>query len=239
MKKHISVFFAIVIVMSLFTCTASAVGSDFAPYKSYEYNDFDESIIAPVGYTYKMSINGTNLGLETDLNLPTDLVCYDGHIYVFDSNNSRILELDQDYNLVKEYKNFRISDSLAKEYSVNTDGGFVSFAGANGFDITPTGEFVIADTAGNRILRIDRDCNINLVILRPDSALNDTDALFSPNKVKSDDKGRLYVTSNNIALGAMVFSPDGDFIEFYGANEVLSTTQAIVKFFRKVFMNVT
>lgn len=239
MKKYISIFLVVLVVMSLFTVSVSAAGSDFAPYKSYEYNEFGEAIVAPTGYTYKQSITGSALGLGSEFSLPSDIVTYDGHIYILDSNNNRIIELDGDYNTVKVYADFKISNELAEKYQATNDNGTITFAGASGFDITPSGEFVIADTPGNRVLKIDRDCNVNLVILRPDDALNDTDALFAPKKVKSDDKGRLYITSDNIALGAMVFSADGDFVEFYGANEVLSTTQALLKFFRKTFMNIT
>lgn len=237
MKKILSIILVAITLLSLFTCTASAAGSAFAPYKSYEYNDFDEAIIAPVGYVYKQSITAESLGLEKALKGPSDIVIYDGHIYVLDSGNGRILEFDTDYNLIKEYKDFVIDPKYADNEKIIAPGGKVSFGNAKGFDITPDGEFLIADTSGNRVLRINREGVVNLVILRPDAVLNDTGAIFSPEKVNSDDKGRIYVMSSSITLGIMVFKPDGDFIEFFAANEVLSTTQAFVKFFRETFMN--
>ena len=42
-------------------------------------------------------------GLENGLNAPWDIVVFENHLYILDSGNSRILELDSEYNLVKEY----------------------------------------------------------------------------------------------------------------------------------------
>ena len=236
MKKILSIILVAITLFSLFTCTVSAAGSAFAPYKSYEYNEFDEAIIAPVGYTYKQSLTAEALGLDKALKGPSDIVVYDDHIYILDSGNGRILELDMDYKLIKEYKDFVIDPKYADNEKIIAPGGKISFGNAKGFDITPDGEFVIADTSGNRILRIDREGVVNLVVLRPDEVLNDTGAVFSPEKVSVDDRGRIYVMSQSITLGIMVFAPDGDFIEFFAANEVLSTTQAFIKFLRELLM---
>ena len=237
MKKILSLCLVIVVLLSLFTCTVSAAGNTFAPYKSYEYNEFDEAIVAPIGYTYLKSISGESLGLSKSLNAPWDIVVFENHIYILDSGNSRILEIDQNYNLVKEYSEFYIDPKKAEEEEIVAVDGMISFGGAKGFDITPDGQFLIADTSGNRVLRIDRNGNTNLVIKRPDDVLNDTDAPFAPEKINSDDKGRIYAMSPGITLGVMVFTPEGEFVEFFGANEVYSTTQAIIKFFRETFMN--
>lgn len=239
MKKILSIILVAITLLSLFTCTASAAGSAFAPYKSYEYNKFKEAVVAPIGYTYKQSITAKTLGLEKAFKTLTDLVIYDEHLYILDSGNNRILELDLDYNLIKEYNDFTIDPKYADNDKIVAPQGKISFNNAKGFDITPDGKFLVADTTGNRVLRITREGIVDLIVLRPDEVLNDTGAAFSPEKVNADDKGRIYVMSQSITLGIMVFTPEGEFVEFFAANEVLSTTQAFVKFFQETFMNLT
>ena len=64
MKKIISTIIVVLVVASLLTGTVFAAGSSFTPYKSYEYNMFGESIIAPIGYTISKTITGSSLGLD-------------------------------------------------------------------------------------------------------------------------------------------------------------------------------
>ena len=247
MKKIISTIIVVLVVASLLTGTVFAAGSSFTPYKSYEYNMFGESIIAPIGYTISKTITGSSLGLDKELAAPYDIkiaeVDGEKHIFILDPGNSRILELNTEYELVKEHANFTVSEEVKKKYDVlisNDKEQTVAFTGATGLAINLDGNFVVADKASDRVLIIDRETKSVLsVIYRPDEALNDTGATFSPTKIEIDDRGRYYITSSSIALGVMIFSPEGEFIEFYGANEVLSTTQAIVKYIRETFYSVT
>lgn len=247
MKKFISTIIVVLVVASLLTGTVFAAGSSFAPYKSYEYNMFDESIVAPIGYTISENITGSYLGLDKELSSPYDIkiaeVDGEKHIFILDPGNSRILELDNDYKLVQEYANITVSEEVMKEYEVlvsDQEKRTIAFNGATGLAINLDGDFVVADKTGNRVLIIDKETRtVSSVIYRPDEALNDTGATFSPHKVEIDDRGRYYITSESIALGVMIFGNDGKFIEFYGANEVLSTTQAIVKYIRETFYSVT
>ncbi len=238
MKKRIlGCIIAVLIAVSLFASTVSAASDTFAPYNSYEYNKFGEAVSVPIGYSLKRTIDKSYLGLADDFDSPTDLCYHNGHLFILDGGNSRIIEVDENYKYVKEYSNFTISEKLASEKSVTLNNeGYVGFDNAAGFTVTEDYIF-IADTTGNRILRSDFNCNIDMVVLRPDEVLNSTEALFAPRKIEIDELGRIYVTSGNIALGIMIFSADGEFIEFYGANEVVSTTQSIVRFFRKLFLN--
>lgn len=247
MKKLISAIIAVFIVVSLLTSTVFAAGSSFAPYKSYEYNMFGEAVIAPVGYTVSKSITGAELGLDKELVNPYDITIaeIDGedHIFILDSGNSRIIEINTDYELINAYENFSVSEEVKNKYNVlvtDQEKNSIAFNGATGFALDRNNNFVIADMASNRVLLIDRLTKmVTAVIERPDEALNDTGATFSPKKVTVDDKGRYYIASESIALGLMVFDENLEFIEFFGANEVLSTTQAIVKYIREMFYSVT
>ncbi len=237
MKRLLSVLSAALVLCTLFTVTVNAVS--YAPYNSYEYNEFDEAVDAPVGYAVTKVINTASLKLEKQIDSPQDIVVKNGKIYLLDSGNSRILVLNESFELISVLENFTISKSLASKKGVALTDGFVSFAGAEGIAIGDNGEVYIADTLNNRVLCADGKLEIKNVILRPDDRLNDTDASFSPGAVEVDDKGWIYVASKTISLGVMVFDEQGEFRQFFGANTILSATEAIVKFFREAFLSVT
>lgn len=234
MKKFI---IAIILVCSLFSITASAYS--YAPYNSYEYNPFDEAVNAPVGYSVSNIVDSSSLGLEKAMNSLKDIVVKDQKVYILDSGNGRIIQLNKEMKLEKTVEYLMISAELSEKYGVSHTDGKVTFSGAQGLDIADDGTLYIADTTNNRVLIADNKGNIISVILRPDEALNDTDAAFSPSCIEVDDSGWVYVGSESITLGVMVFDENHDFREFYGANRVLSTTETIVNFFREAFLTVT
>lgn len=238
LKKILSVFFIIVILILPFSISASAIGNISVPYDSYEYNSFDEAVDAPVGYYPSQILDSSRLNLNTSFKEISDMLYHNGVLYILDSQNGRIVALDANYKVIKEYSNIRVGD-VNREQLIDIIGGEeVGFAGATGIAISPKGKFYIADKLNNRILCVNEDFILEQVILRPDEALNDTDAAFSPTKIAVDDKNRIYVISSDIALGIMVFDAKGEFVQFFGANKVLSTVQAIIKTFRKLFMTV-
>lgn len=234
MKRFICIF---ILLPLLLTIPVSAYS--YAPYSSYEYNQFGEAVEAPVGYSVSNVIDSSSLKLQKPMDSITDTVVRDNKIYALDSGNGRIICLDESYSLIKIYENITVNKDIAEKYKLNSSEETVSFVGAEGFDVGNDGKIYIADTKSNRILIINEDCQLLSVIYRPDEALNDTDAAFAPCEIEVDGDGWIYVASNSITLGVMVFNNNGEFQQFFGANKVLSTTEAIVQFFRDTFMSIT
>lgn len=198
----------------------------FAPYYSYEYNDYDESVDAPIGYVPSETVTGASLGLSVNFNGINDMY-YDNEdtLYLLDSGNSRILAVDSQMQLKKEYSGF-----------VDQNGAEIQFNGAQGLTVGPDGRMYVADTQGYRVLIINPDGLVERIITRPDEALNNTEAAFDAQKVLLDKDGMLYVTAKSINLGIFVFSPEGEFVQFWGANEVPTTMQAMMNYIRKRFL---
>lgn len=219
--------------------TASVSAASYAPYEAYEYNSFDEAVPSPVGYVVNETVDAADLGLAVPFDGLCDIVVKNDMIYALDSGNSRIVVFDGKYELAKVYENFTISEDLAKLYGIGNGGGNITFTGAKGLAVGKDGRIYIADTKSDRVLIANGESEIVGVILRPDDALKDTGAAFSPASVEVDEKNWVYVTSDSIALGIMVFDDKGDFQYFFGANKVLSATEAVVKFFRDTFMTIT
>ena len=229
-----------VVLLIIPCCITISAETVFVPYDTYEYNSFSEAIDAPVGYYPSNILDSARLNLNISFNQITDMVFdkANGIIYALDSGNGRIIAMDESYNVQNIYSDFKIEEEKYEELTKKLGSENISIIGANGMAISPDGKFYIADTKNNRVLCINKQCYLEKIILRPDSALSDTGAAFSPSKVEVDDKNRVYVASKDIALGIMIFNSDGEFVQFFGANEVLSTTQALIKTFRKFFMNV-
>ena len=106
MKRIIAIILTVLSVFAV-TFTASAKSVSYAPYKGYEYNEYNESNASPVGYLPNAVYNYKDLGLETQLDTPSDMVYSGGSLYILDSGNGRIVELDsQSLKVKKIYENF-------------------------------------------------------------------------------------------------------------------------------------
>ena len=225
MKKALrAVVFAFLMIFT-FIPQASAKPIRYTPYEGYEYNNYDESVAAPESYEPTETWYSQDMGLEIPLDSPTDMYfAKDGAFYILDSNNDRILEFDNHFNLKKIYDRF------------HTDEEPKSIVGAKGFTIDGHGNFYIANTENNEVLYADRSCLIKRVITRPDDVLTDTSAPFSAAKVIVDNQNRLYVIVDSISKGAFVYDEEGNFIQFFGTNPINKTSDAFINFIRKRFM---
>lgn len=222
-KKILACFTAI---MSLSVISVSAKNTVYSPYQGYEYNDYEESTAAPVTYLAKQRITAADMGLDTELNTPTDIY-YDneGAVYILDSGNSRVLVVDDSFNLIKMYDNIH-----------NSEEELVTFEGAQGLTVGKDNTLYIADTENNRVLVLDQNGTLTSIIERPDEALSDTDAPFRASKLLVDHQNNLYVIADSINLGAMVFNEQGDYQKFWGSNPVPRTIDVLANFIRKRFM---
>lgn len=165
--------------------------------------------------------------LDISLSAPSDMYYSEsGYLYVLDSGNSRILKIDKDLKTVVDiFSNF-----------YNKKLGYLTFVGAEGFTVDEDENIFIADTQNERVFISDKNGNVKTVITRPDEQLVDTELPFSARKVLVDRKGLVYVLCDGINLGAFVFNMDGEFVTFYGSNNVTATSEVILNYFRKKFM---
>lgn len=204
--------------------SVSVFAASFAPYYSYEYNDYDESVDAPIGYVPSATITGPSLGIS-NFNVINDMY-YDGEnaVYLLDSGNSRVVVVDREFQLqrVVELK--------------DENGEAVQLSEAKGLTVAPDGSLYIADTKAYRVLITTPEGVVKQIITRPDEALQNTGASFDVEKVLLDKDGNIYVTARSINLGLMVFSPEGEFLRFWGANEVPTTMEAMMNYIRKKFL---
>lgn len=182
----------------IFLCIIFAV--PFKAYSAYNYDYMGNAIPSQAGYDVE------NV-LYFDMDEPQDIFYSGENFYIADTGNNRILVLDSNLeNIVKIYDKFTYSDGT-ETYLNNPEGVYIF------------GEKIyIADTGNSRVIVSGLDSGIITEIEKPVSEIYDQNKTFLPEKILVDKSGNIYVISGNVTTGCMMFSNQGDFIGFFGAN---------------------
>lgn len=197
-------------------------------YESYNYDKWHEAVPSQAGYIAECSVSGCDLGTEDFNNISDIFYAHNDIFYIVDSGNNRIVAIDSDFdNVVGVYDKFMMPDN--SETTLKNPTGIYILAENNCM--------YIADNGNSRILISDLNGNIIKEITKPDSEIYSQDKTFLPQKVIADKAGNIYVVLNNITTGAAMFSSDGDFTGFYGANRVEPTAQIIRNYLTDIFVS--
>lgn len=116
----------------------------------------------------------------------------------------------------------------------------------------PTGVFVdddeiiyVADNENNRVVAFTYDEDndgrgvgkVTNVYTRPDASVYDASTTFNPSKVLVDAAKNVYICIQTITRGAVVFSKEGEFSGYFGANRVEQTGEVVVNAIWKLIFN--
>lgn len=225
-EKWILLLSSCLILVSLFSGVISANELDMStflvPYKSYTFDYWGNAVEGPLAYTPKRIITASELGL-TNLNAPRDLVVglQNNHIYITDTGNNRIIHLDDNWNLV------RIIDGFINDQNEET------FSRPNSIAITRENHMYVADTGNARIVQLDQDGNLVKIFHSPhigNENLFPDNFSFRPTKVGVNDRGHLYILSEDYFEGFITVDADGIFRGMIGAPEVQVTVAEYIWF---------
>lgn len=231
MKK---LLFSVIICLLLFVAMISPVAvyavspegdSAEIPYYTHNYVMSDSYSAQPVNAVYDVEavLNARQIGVEEFGELNDICTDKNNRIYILDGKKSRIVILNDDLTLRDEIKEITLPD-----------GATTRFEGAKGIYVHTDGLIYIADTTGKRVLVCDGSHCVKEMLL-PDSTLIPEDFNYQPIKITVDSKNHVYVLSDGSYYGAILYSPDGGFLGFYGANQVKTTvTQFISKLWKKL-----
>lgn len=194
--------------------------------ESYNYDKWGEAVPSQAGYIPQRSVTGNELGAGA-LNNPSDIFFSDDNLfYIADTGNNRIIAVDSDFTkAVKIYDYFILADG-SETYLKSPTGIFVS-----------SDYIYIADSENSRILVADKNGAVINEITKPESEIYDQQKTFLPQKVITDKAGNIYTVLNNITSGSAVFSPDGEFMGFYGADSVTSVPDIISRYISDFFVS--
>lgn len=229
MKKLLCIILTVLSVACMLSPAVSA--AEFVPYVPYEYNTYGEVVVSPPAYVPYKQVNSADMKLSVPLSAPADMKIRetaDGiRINILDSANSRIVELDSEYTVVKIYEKFVMTPG---------DTEALDFAGATGFAFDENDNIYIADTENERVLVIGENGVVKNIITRPDEALEGTDLPFQPSKIEINADGSIYVIAKSINMGIMVFTKEGEFKRFFANDSVVATAEVIINYLKKKFM---
>lgn len=237
-RKMLSLSLAVVTAASM-TMTAYAD----EPYKSYNYDNWDDAIPSQCAYEVDRTLTGQNLQLtrlkdpsdplfiseneSSSFNDARDLSLDDerDELWVADTMNNRILVFDvEKYELKACYKSVSGSDvaNLKRPYGV-----FAHTSPSTGKQTV-----YICDSENSRVVKAEVKDNKTLEVIheykRPEEALY-TASTYSPRKVCVDKAENVYVICNGVNTGSVQFSKDGKFLSFFGANRVQVTAAVIAQ----------
>lgn len=214
MKKRLARLFAVILAMCLALGALTSV-SAATPVDSYTYwnrvTTNGKSVYGKSMYEFDKLIDPSELGIAHFEEI--NAMCKDDNdnIYILDKT-SRIVVLDNQYNLVTEI-------GLIDET--------ISYDNAKGI-YYKDGVIYICNTEGKNIYMINAEGQLIDTITVPKSTLIPDNFEFKPINMTIDSNGYMYIASDGGYYGALLYSPERDFLGFYGANTVEATVASVL-----------
>lgn len=204
---------ALSLALTVFAGTAISV---CATDKSYTYNyDFWGDVQdSPDFYTVRTAYNQDNLDLDKPFNRPEGLTAYGDMLYVVDTGNNRIVQLQKGEN--ESLNVIRYIDST----TIKGDPLEGALAKPTDIAISEDGNIFIADYGNARILKLDENLNYLMAFVKPEDSTLDKDLVFQPSKIVVDTAERVYCVAKGINKGLVKYENDGTFSGFVGATKV-------------------
>ncbi len=181
-----------------------------------------------------------------------------------ETSKGRIVVTDKDFNLKYTIESLDLSGVQGwidlKQSELNSgalseaDFGKITNTSFNG----PTGVYVdvdegeetiyVADNANDRVVALMIDeigsdkykkavGKVKTIYTRPNASMYDPSVTFNPSKVLVDAAKNVYVCIKSITKGAVVFSKEGDFNGYFGANRVEATGEVLLNAFWKLIFS--
>lgn len=246
-------------------CTGVVAYAD-EPYTGYNYDWWGDPVPSQNGYVVDKVVSGLDIGcgpLSTPVDMYFD---ENGNLYIADSGftgnydtksqKGRIVITDNKIKFMSsvEYLDFSGMQEWLEEKKRRFDAGLLTeerySRETSIYFNNPTGVFVdegnvyVADSENERVIQftVDTDASgvgygkVREVFTRPDDIYYDAGTTFKPEKVLVDAAKNVYVCITTITRGAVVFSREGEFNGYYGANRVEKTGEVILNAFWKLIM---
>ncbi|MHB1452598.1 MAG: hypothetical protein ACYCYM_01410 [Saccharofermentanales bacterium] len=193
-------------------------------YNTYTYHYWGIAQRSPDGYEVERVLNGVMLG-SGDFSNPQDLfIGPDGDIYIADTENSRVIIYDNDFNVKK----------IIQEVTV--DGTITPLVKPTGLFVSDDGKLFIVDTENKVVYRCSLDGIVDVIYQKPSIEFEFTGIDYIPLKVVADTNGYVYVLCKNMYQGTMMYEETGRFVSYFGANRTKMSLQTVYNSFLKKFM---
>lgn len=182
------------LLMAIFGIHVSALG------KTNYVLDTDGKTKVPIPVCYRAETVYTNLGDAGALSNPYDLYTDENcNLYVADTDNNRVVKLDENGNFLAEY----------------TCEGTIS--SPKGVFVSEVGDIYISDSGNERIVHIDPQGNFIEQFVKPESDMLDEDMDFSVNRIRISNQGYLMMIKGT---KFMAMDAQNEFKGYIGSNKL-------------------
>lgn len=202
----------VLILLALTMVLSSALTVGAQSFTHINEADSTTSItISREAYTVYKKLQASDFGLEDSFEGINDVYLADnGELYLVGGEGSKIVVLNNDYTFNRVIS---VTDA---------NGETVEFENAKGIYMSDD-LIYLCDTSNSRILILDMEGRVQDIWTTPESSLIPKGFLFQPTRIEKDADGFFYVLSFGCYYGALTYSPEGEFIGFYGSNRVKAT----------------
>lgn len=179
---------------------------------TYNYDYWGDYVNSADFYNSCKVFTSSELGLDLKLKNPQGLFAEGNTLYLCDSGNNRIIELNR--VSPEQLEVVRIIDKInggsgAKELNNPTD-----------VAVSEDGNIFIADNGNARVVKVDKDLNFIMEFVKPTDNTLDPKLVFQPTKLAVDTAERVYCIATGINKGLIKYENDGTFSGFVGATPV-------------------
>ena len=210
-KRVWAVLCCLVMIMT----TAAAYADDgFSTSYTYTYDYWEDVQQSPDAYRVATVIDSMTLGLDNldnvRINRPQSLYVRGDMLYICDTNNNRILEIQ------------RSGDRFSVKRVIREMSGTERATFSSPYDVfvDEAGNIYVADYGNQRVTMMDSNLTWIKDYTKPTDATFDQGQNFLPKKIVVDVAGRVYALCQNVNKGLVKYEADGSFSGFIGANAV-------------------
>lgn len=201
MKKFRKAFVA-------FLCLAAIVSMPVSAMSDYLLVD---SVRVPIAKSYVYDRTISVFGEAGQLNAPQELyISSDDSLYVADTGNNRILQLDRDGSLVR---------------IIQSEDGEAAFSEPGGVYQAADGDLYVGDTGNKRIVRLTSEGTFIESYGTPQSDLLGNDFIYTPRRVAVTNTGYLYTIKDK---SLMRIDKQNQFKGYIGATQLGFSLEALL-----------
>ena len=182
---------------------------------NYIYDSNGKQVPSPPAYLHERTYMASDFAGQTgasgnvlkDLKAMQAACVRNGKIYVTCTN--RLIIFSDKFELLD------VLDSY-----IGIDGYKASFDSNVGIFVTDTGEYYICEPNRSRILHFGADNALLRVLDNPNITGVDAGVKYRPTQLVVDEAGRMFVVAKGMYEGIVELDTEGQFVGFYGVNEV-------------------
>ncbi len=207
-NKKMKFLFTVMLLVSILLSSVSVSAVSFTHRDNVDGSS--STVLSGETYMAKTTVSAVDYNLEESFSDMSDMCVFGDKIYVLCAKKSFIAVINKDYTFDRVIE------------PVDGDGYKVKFKGAQGIYVEDDSIYV-CDTNHEKIIILDTKGLLKEEIKCPKSSLIPKDFVYQPMRIVKDNDGYMYVLSLGCFYGLMTFSPENEFMGFYGANQVKST----------------